>query len=60
MFDEDHVPPEFGLKLVVVPMQMSVGPENPTIGLAKTVTSTDGSDVHPVLLLNVNVTIPGL
>jgi hypothetical protein len=57
--DEVHVPPVAGRRFDTPPIQISVGPETDTIGLAFTVTGAVGNDGQPpAKSKNVNVAVP--
>ena len=55
----DHVPPEVGERVVVVPTQILVGPVIFTTGRAVTVSGAEARETQPVdVLVNVKVTVP--
>ena len=54
-----QVPPVVGDKVVVLPVQMVVGPVTETVGLPVMVTTVEGLELHPVVaLVNVKVAVP--
>jgi hypothetical protein len=54
-----HVPPEVGLKVVVMPTHIDDGPETLIVGFAFTVTFDVGFDTHPLdELVNVKLAVP--
>lgn len=57
----DHVPPEVGNKVDVVPMQIDNGPETLTDGLPKTVSGVEAFEIHPELVaVYVKVAVPAV
>jgi hypothetical protein len=53
-----HVPPVVGERVVVLPAQIVLFPVIAEVGLVLMVTADVGFDTHPVVLVNVNVTVP--
>lgn len=58
-FDEDQVPPVEGDNVVVLPVQMVVGPVTDTTGRPFTVIEAEAFETHPVVVLvNVKLAVP--
>lgn len=58
VFDETHVPPVAGVRLVVFPTQMDAGPLIEANGLPLIITCSLGSDEQPRLVVKTNLAVP--
>lgn len=55
----DQVPPEEGLKVVTLPIQIEEAPKNVGVGLGSIIISSVGTELHPDPSWKMNVAVPG-